>query len=181
MLTLHIQKTKLFNEKDDTFIHVKEQTLQMEHSLISLAKWESKWNKPFLSKQEKTFEETIDYIKCMTLTQNVDPNVYKCLTNAQVQQINDYISAPMTATTISDEAGSSKASREIITAEVIYYWMIALNIPDRFEKWHLNRLLMLIRVCNAKNTPPKKRSQRDIANSYKAINEANRKRFKSKG
>lgn len=181
MLCIHVPKTELYDEVNECFIRVKEHNLQMEHSLISLSKWESKWCKPFLTKQEKSYEETIDYIKCMTLTQNVDPNVYLCLTPANIKEINDYISAPMTATTFYEGPGGNKGKQEIVTAELIYYWMIALQIPVEFQKWHLNRLLTLIRVCNVKNTPPKKRNQREIASSYKALNEARKKQLNTKG
>lgn len=181
MLNITVPKTELYDEINECFIRVKETHLQMEHSLLSVSKWESKWCKPFLTKKDKSYEETIDYIRCMTLTQNVDPNVYLCLTANNIKEINDYISAPMTATTFYEGPDTVRGKQETVTNELIYYWMLSLNIPDRFEKWHLNRLLTLIRVCNAKNTPPKKRSQKDIASSYKALNEARRKQLNSKG
>ena len=159
---------------------VKEQSLCLEHSLISLSKWESKWCKPFFSKEEKTYEETIDYIKCMTLTKNVDDEVYSHLTKDNVMQINKYIEAPMTATYFSKEQGG-KSSREQITSELIYYWMIALTIPVEFEKWHLNRLLTLIRVCNIKNQPPKKMSKRDVMSRNASLNAARRKQMNTRG
>lgn len=178
MLRITIPETELWNETE--FIPVKEQTLQLEHSLVSLSKWESKWCKPFLTNTEKTNEETIDYIKCMTLTQNVDPNVYKCLTKENIDQINNYIYASMTATTFMEEK-NGKRNHEIVTAELIYYWMIALNIPFECQKWHLNRLLTLVRVCNVKNSPPKKRSRREIMSRNAALNEARRQQMNSKG
>lgn len=159
---------------------IKEQTLMLEHSLVSLSKWESKWCKPFLTKQQKTDEETIDYIKCMTVTPNVDPEVYTRLTRENYRQIEEYISAPMTATTFSEDR-TTKGSREIITSELIYYWMIALRIPPEYQKWHLNRLLTLIRICNIKNEPPKKRSKRDIMSRNTALNAARRKQLNSNG
>ncbi len=180
MLRIVIPSAELWDEEHQEFIHTKEQTLQLEHSLVSLSKWESKWCKFFLTKQEKTIEETIDYIKCMTLTQNVDPKVYNYLTNENIEEINRYIEAPMTATTFSEEK-IGKANREQISSELIYYWMIALNIPFECQKWHLNRLLTLIRLCNIKNQPPKKRSRRDIMRSHAALNAANKKRFNTKG
>ncbi|MGB4293547.1 MAG: hypothetical protein WBJ37_11785, partial [Bacteroidales bacterium] len=147
MLQITIPAVELWDERKQEFVTTKEQTLQLEHSLVSISKWESKWCKPFLSKQEKTSEETLDYIKCMTITQNVDPEVYNYLTNKNIEEINNYINAPMTATYFSDEK-TSKTSREQVTAELIYYWMIALNIPFECQKWHLNRLLTLIKVCS---------------------------------
>ena len=180
MLRITVPATELWDEAEQRFISVKEQTLQLEHSLVSLSKWESKWNKAFLSKNDKTFDETLDYIKCMTLTQNIDPDVYRCLTAENVEKINAYIGAPMTATVITEEK-TSKANRETITSELIYYWMIALNIPFECQKWHLNRLLTLIRVCNIKNSPPKKRSKRDIMSRNAALNAARRKQFNTTG
>ena len=180
MLKITIPATEQWDEQKQEFVQTKEQTLQLEHSLVSLSKWESKWCKAFLSKNEKSYEETIDYIKCMTITQNVNPEVYNCLTADNIEQINKYIEAPMTATYIFDDS-PNKINNETVTAELIYYWMIALNIPVDFQKWHLNRLLTLIKVCNIKNSPPKKRSRREIASSYAALNEARKKQLNTKG
>jgi hypothetical protein len=169
-----------WDEKTERFIEPKCKVLQLEHSLMSLSKWESKWCKPFLSKTDMTPEETIDYIKCMTITPNVDPEVYDHLTEKNIDEVVQYINAPMTATTFAEDK-SSKNNREIITAELIYYWMIALQIPSEYQKWHLNKLLTLIRVCNIKNQPPKKRSKRDIMSRNAALNAARRKQLNSKG
>ena len=167
-----------WDEVKEEFVPAEVKTLSLEHSLVSLSKWESKWNKPFLSKDEKTIEQTLDYIQCMTITQNIDPMVYRFLTDENIRDINDYIDAPMTATTVSDKGSTS---REIITSEIIYYWMISLNIPMECQKWHLNRLLTLIRVCNVKNAPAKKMSRKEIMNRNAALNAARRKKLNSKG
>lgn len=180
MLYITIPAIELYDEEKEEFINRKAQTLQLEHSLVSLSKWESKWCKAFLTKNNKTEEEVLDYIKCMTLTQNVDPDVYKYLTPENYKQINDYIEAPMTATFFSEDK-SGKSNREIVTAELVYYWMIALNIPFECQKWHLNRLLTLIKVCNIKNSPPKKRSKRDIMSRNAALNAARRNQLNTKG
>lgn len=180
MLHLTVPDTELWDETKEEFVYVKEQKLQLEHSLVSISKWESKWHKPFLSNREKTFEETIDYIKCMTLTQNVRPEVYKCLSVDNIKRINAYIENPMTASFILDES-KGKRNSEQITSELIYYWMIALEIPFECQKWHLNRLLMLIRICNVKNQPPKKQSKKEITSQYAAINAARRKALNLKG
>ena len=180
MLRITIPAVEQWDEAKQEFISTKEQTLSLEHSLVSLSKWESKWCKAFLTKQEKTFEETLDYIKFMTLTQNVDPEVYKYLTNGNIGEVNKYIEAPMTATYFSEDK-NGKTSREQITAELIYYWMISLNIPFECQKWHLNRLLTLIKVCNIKNTPPKKRSKKEIMSRNAALNAARRKQLNTKG
>ena len=133
----------------------------------------------FLSKEEKTLEQTLDYIRCMTITQNVNPMVYEQLSEDNIEQINKYINTSMTATTFNNL--DNKPSREIITSELIYYWMIALNVPMECQKWHLNRLLTLIRVCNAKNAPPKKMSARDIMSRNSALNATRRKKYNTKG
>ena len=180
MLTITIPARELYDEKQDLFISTKEQTLQLEHSLVSLSKWESKWHKPYISEQGKTYEETLDYIRCMTITQNVDPNVYNFLTEENIRQITEYIDDPMTATTVKEQPNAKRNNRPI-TSELIYYWMIAQQIPVKFEKWHLNRLLTLIKVCGAENSPPKKGNKRETINRYAALNEARRKQLNSKG
>lgn len=180
MLRITIPEAEYYDERTQTFISTKQQSLTLEHSLVSISKWESKWEKPFLSKDKKTVEETIDYIRCMTLTQNVDPNVYMAINNDIVQQVSKYIEAPMTATWFNED-NKRGGSREVITSEVIYYWMIALNIPSEYQKWHLNRLLTLVRVCNAKNNPPKKMSKKDILAQNRALNAARKKSMNTKG
>lgn len=166
-------------EKEE-FIAPQTKVLQLEHSLVSLSKWESKWHKPFLAKNNKTLEETIDYIKCMTITQNVNSDVYDHLTKQNMDTIGDYIDDSMTATFFTEEK-TRRSNSEIITSELIYYWMIALNIPFECQKWHLNRLLTLIKVCNIKNQPPKKMSTRDRLSRNAALNAARRKQLNSKG
>ena len=179
MLQLVIPAIEAWDDEKQEFINRKERVLQLEHSLVSLSKWESKWCKPFLSQDAKTHEETVDYIKCMTITQNVDPETYRWLTDDNIAKVNKYIEAPMTATTFAED--KTKANKEIITAEIIYYWMIALNIPFECRKWHLNQLLTLIRVCNIKNSPPKKRGKRETTNYYAKLNAERRKAMNSKG
>ena len=180
MLQIVIPASEQFDEINQEFVYGKEQTLQLEHSLVSISKWEAKWCKPFLSKEEKTVEEITDYVKCMTITQNVNPEVYSRLTQENIDQINTYIASPMTATTFSEDK-HGKTNREIVTSELIYYWMIALNIPPEYQKWHLNRLLTLIRVCNIKNQPPKKMSKREIMSRNASLNAARRKQFNTNG
>jgi hypothetical protein len=180
MLQITVPATELYDEENEIFINSKEQTLQLEHSLVSISKWESTWNKPFLSKKDKTDEELLDYVKCMTITQNVNPEVYLCLTEDNYKRIKKYIESPMTATTFSED-NKGKNSREIPTSELIYYWMISLNIPMECQKWHLNRLITLIKVCSIKNSPKKKRRSGDIASNQAAINAARRKQLNTKG
>lgn len=180
MLQITIPAIELWDEGKQEFVYGNEQVLQLEHSLVSLSKWESKWEKPFLSKEGKTTEETIDYIKCMTITPNVDAEVYNRLTDSIISQVDNYIDAPMTATWFSENKNSTSTTEQI-TAELIYYWMIALNIPFECQEWHLNRLITLIRVCNIKNQPPKKMSRRSILSRNAALNEARRKKYNTKG
>lgn len=179
MLQLEIPDREYFDESTSTFIQIKGQTILLEHSLISLSKWEAKWKKPFLSNEEKTYEETLDYVRCMTVTKNVDPNLYFGLSRANIEAVNSYIEDPMTATTFSNR--KQGRSREIVTSELIYYWMIALQIPSEYEKWHLNRLLTLIRVCNIKNEPPKKMGKGEILRRNRALNAARRAKAHSSG
>lgn len=169
-----------WDAENEEFVESKVQALQLEHSLVSLSKWESKWCKPFFSTDDKTYEEVLDYIKCMTLTQNVKPEVYNYLTEKNITEITDYINAPMTATTF-NETSTKGRSRDVITSELIYYWMITFNIPVDFQKWHINRLLTLIRVCEIKNSPGKKMSSKEIMSQYAALNAARKKKLNTKG
>ena len=179
MLELVVSGREFFDESKNEFIQVKPTRLLLEHSLISLSKWESKWEKPFLS-SEKTISETIDYIRCMTLTQNVDPSVYFALSEENIKEVVAYIEKPMTATKIKNRSKSVR-SGEIITAEIIYYWMVTLNIPFECQKWHLNKLLTLVEVTSIKNQPQKKMSKGEILRSNRELNAARRAKYKTKG
>lgn len=170
-----IPATELWDAKNNIFVYTKEQTIVIEHSLVSISKWESKWHKPFLSKEKKTNEETIDYVRCMTLTQNVDEEVYKCLTNKNLKEIRDYIDDSMTATWFNEEKQNRSSSKQI-TSELLYYYMISYNIPMECQKWHLNRLITLIKVCNEENKPKKKMSKKELYSRNAAINAARRKK-----
>lgn len=179
MLEITIPGIELYDENTNEFIYYSDEKVQLEHSLVSISKWEANWCKPFLNGQDKTTDEILDYIKCMTLTEGIGDDVYERLTQDNFTAINDYLGRPMTATTFSNEGG--KGSREIITSEVIYYWMVSFNIPFECQYWHLNRLLTLIKVCNVKNNPPKKMSRNEILAKNKALNEARRKQLNTKG
>jgi len=179
-LTIHVPDSELYNRNLGIFIPVKATTLVLEYSLVAISKWESKWEIPYLSKTKKTDEQVLDLIRFMTLTKHVDPNVYEVLTDQNFRDILEYIEKPQTATTIS-ERHNKKGKEETLTSEVIYYYMIAQNIPKEFEKWPLNRLITLIRVCSIKNAPPKKRGRKETLDHYKALNEARRKKYHTKG
>lgn len=179
MLKIIIPATESWNAKDEIFVYTKETSLNLEHSLISLSKWESKWKIPFLSTKNFSIEQTLDYVRFMTLNKDVPPFIYKNLGKTNMQLINNYIEDEMTATTFNNFQGIK--NREIITSEIIYYWMIALNIPMECEKWHLNRLLTLINVCNIKTQKPKKMSKNEIAMRNHYLNEARKQSLNTRG
>lgn len=181
MLTIVVPPSEWYDERTGLFSSTREQTLRLEHSLVSISKWESKWQKPFLGHNEKSLEEIIDYIRCMTLTQNVEPRTYYALTEENIKDVTNYISDKRTATWFRAE-NNRPFSREVITSELIYYWMIACNIPFECEKWHINRLLTLIRICQIKNAPQKnKKVTKSDLESRRALNEARLKKYNTKG
>lgn len=184
MLELTVPGYEYFDDRTNRFGYTQTTVLQLEHSLESLARWEEKWHIPFLGKDEKTMEQCIDYVRCMTLTPNVDPLVYKGLTNDNFEVINRYIDDPMTATTFREDRTKRPSRQEIVTAEVIYYWMVSLEIPFECAKWHLNKLITLVRVCEAKNAPAGKKGRtpkQDMLSQRAALNQARRARLHSKG
>ena len=181
MLILKVPASEQWDENNQCFIYGDDYTLQLEHSLISLSKWEAKWKKPFISKGNLSNEEILDYIKCMTITQNVPEDVYLRLTLDNYTEVRKYIEDPMTATWFNKKEKKGKINNEQITAELIYYWMIALQIPFECQKWHLNRLITLIRVCNIKNTPPKKMSRIEIARRNAELNAKRKAELNTKG
>ena len=181
MIRISTPSGEYYDDRRQEFVTVTGQTVLLEHSLRSLAKWEARWKKPFLSKNEKTRAESIDYVRCMAVTPNIDPSIFETLTDASLAQINQYINDPMTATTFSNRNQTKKPSREIITAELIYYWMVALQIPFECQDWHLNRLLTLIHVCEVKNQPKKKINQRDAASERTRLNRARRAQLGTPG
>lgn len=178
MLEIETPDVEIYDEIKNEFSTVKGQKLLLEHSLISVSKWESKWKKPFLKEEKKTMEELLDYIRCMTINKNIDPLVYKTLTVENLKDIQDYIDDPMTATTVSDRGTGS--TRDIITSEVIYYWMIEAGIPFECEKWHINRLITLVRVFSAYKNP-KKMGKNEVLSRNRELNEARKAKLKTKG
>lgn len=180
MLRLIVPRREYFDNKKQEFIYYEEQTLILEHSLISISKWESKWKKPFLDKKPKSYEESIDYVRCMTLNQNVDPNSYYGLNQKLFDTISEYIDDSMSATWFSEKENKG-GGRQIVTSELIYYWMVAFNIPFECQKWHLNRLLTLIRICEIKNQPSKKMKKSDIYSRNRALNAARKKNLGTSG
>ncbi len=180
MLKIETPETELWDEYNQRFILVKKQTLFLEHSRISLSRWESNWEKPFLKRNDKkTLVETIDYVRCMTINNNVDPNVYRVLTADNINAINAYVNAKKTATIVYED--KHRSTGETVTSELIYYWMVSLGIPFECQKWHLNRLLTLIRVCNVKNSPGKKMGRNALLNRYASLNKKRREAMHSNG
>lgn len=181
-LVIHVPDTEFYNYDTEEFVMVKGATLRLKHSLFSVSHWESKWKIPFLEKKpEKTKEQMIHYVKCMTINKNVDPNLYLALTADNWKQIEAYIEDKMSATWFNDDDPSKPRKKEIITSEIIYFWMISQNIPMECERWHLNRLLTLIHVCSIKNAPPKKMSKNSVMSRNRALNAARKKKYGTKG
>jgi hypothetical protein len=179
MLEIKLEEAELFDEESGTFIEGPALTFELEHSLASLSKWESITLKAFLGNGEKTTSEMIEYIKCMTISGEVPPEAYSRLQEAHFRAIYEYMNAPMTATWFKED--NRPPSKEVITAELIYYWMIELGIPFECQYWHLNKLLTLIRVINLKRQPPKKMNRRDLAAQRSALNEQRRAKLGTTG
>ena len=180
MLKIEIPDRQLWDEVNEEFISIKGATLALEHSLVSISKWEMKWKKPFLG-SEHTREETVDYIRCMTISQNVDPEVYKLIDNKTIKLVGEYINDSMTATWFNEDKRKPSAGQKTITSEIIYYWMVASGIPFECQKWHLNRLLTLIRVCELKNAPQKKMGKKATLAQNAKLNAQRRKMHGGKG
>lgn len=180
MLEITVPGIESFDERTNEFVEIDSQVLHLEHSLVSLSKWESEWEIPFLAKEEKTEEQTLSYIKIMTVEDNVPPEIYSRLSDENFRQINEYISAKMTATWFT-EPKNQKQSRETITAELIYYWMISMNIPFECQHWHLSRLITLIKVCGQKNQPQKKMKRNEILERNRQLNAERKAKLKTTG
>lgn len=182
MLNITIPEHEKYDSQNNLFIYTKPQKLVLEHSLVSISKWEAKWKKPFISKEKKTNDEIIDYIRCMTINQVQDNSVYLHIPKDIIKQINEYIDSPMTATTFNNfSSTSNNGKNSVITSELIYYWMVAYNIPFECEKWHLNRLLTLVKICNIKNGSQKKMSKNEILSRNREINAARKAAMGTKG
>ena len=181
MLTIRVPSGEFYTESTGTFTQLPEQTIQMEHSLISISKWESKWHKPFFDGKDKTREETVDYFRCMTITQNVNPLTWLNLSRENEEAIMKYIQDPMTGTTFNERNKHGRGGRQIISSEVIYWQMIESGIPFECERWHINRLFTLIHVCHVKSEGGKKMSRKDLVSQNRMLNAARRGRTGSTG
>lgn len=179
MLHIDVPEPEQFNDSNQEFITEIAGTLVLEHSLISLSKWEQLFEKPFINTDRKTDEETLAYIRCMDLGSNTPPDLFKKLTPDNITAIQEYINAKMSATWFAEEP--ARPNREVITAELLYYYMISLGIPFECENWHLNRLLTLIQVCNRKNAPKKKMGRSEAAVKMAELNEQRRAQLGTNG
>lgn len=171
---------ELWDPVKEEFVSTKEekaQTLRLEHSLLSISKWESKWHKPFLSDKPKTSEETIDYIRCMALNKDISDSMLQRIPKSEMKKIEKYIQDPMTATWFSNKEEKKPVRKQTVTAEILYYDMIALGIPFECEKWHINRLITLIRVCQEKQDPQRKMTTSERT----ALNKSRRAARRSRG
>lgn len=185
-LIIEVPPGEYFNEETEEFVKVPGVTLKLEHSLIAISKWEAKYHKTFLKKNKKSSEEMKYYIKCMTITQNVNPIIYDLLTSDNYERITKYIENPMSATKIPKlafEMNGQEMTKDDLTSEMIYYIMVAAQIPFKCETWHLNRLLKLIEIYNLKNQDPEKNkmSRQQLLARNRALNEARRAKFNTKG
>lgn len=175
MLEIDVSLGESFDENTQKFVPTKKFRVKLEHSLVTLSKWESFWETPFLGREEKTTEQTISYIQMMLL-EEIPPEVFQELVAKHSGEINKYIEGKMTATKIHESPGG-QAFRETITSELIYYWMISMQIPVEFQHWHLNRLITLIRVINVKNSPKKKMSVAE----RRALNRQRQSKYNTRG
>lgn len=181
MLELDVPEFELYDDESQTFVTVPEQHLTLEHSLVAVSKWEAKWHKPFLTEKEHSIEEVRDYVRCMTVGKPADDSFYRFLPEKVYATILDYIDDPATATTIRRPNAPRSGSGSVITSELIYYWMIAANIPIECENWHLNRLITLLEIHNVYNSPPKKMGKHELRQRNAALNAARRARLHSTG
>lgn len=179
MLTLEVSPKEFYDSSNESFVDIPGCTVELEHSLVAISKWESKTHKPFLTNTEKSNDEVLYYIECMIVSKHTDLNFIKYLSQREIEQIQNYIQDPCTATTVNN--GDSKPSRDVITSELIYYWLVAGQIPFECQYWHINRLFMLVNICGVKNQPPKKQNKKTTMARNKQLNDARRKAMGTTG
>lgn len=181
MLQITIPEREFWDEEKEEFVYIKEHKLRLEHSLVSISKWETKWHKAWFGKREKTNEEIYDYVRCMTLDQNVKPEVYKALTRQNFDEIMEYLKDSMTSIKFPDTPAKSK-SKDTVTSELIRFWMVSYNAPIEYEKWHINKLMAFLRVCSMKSgNDNKKVNKAALRSRNAAINERNKALLHTKG
>lgn len=180
MLTIVVVGHELYDQETNEFKTLGDLSLQLEHSLVSLSKWESKFEKPFLSGKAHSAEEILYYVECMILTKDYPENWFQRLTSTNMDAINAHIESKQSGTTFG-QMPERKGRNEVITSELIYYWMVAFNIPFECETWHLNRLFALIRICNLKNSKPQKMGKSEQARQYRELNAKRRSQLGTSG
>lgn len=183
MLQITVPTSELWDEENEVFIQTRAVTLNLEHSLLAISKWESIYKKPYLEQTQFTQEEDADYIKCMTITPNVDNDTYYAIVNNAecMSKIRKYIDDPATATFFNEKGKKTGHSSEKITSELIYYWLVVNNIPFECQKWHINRLFSLVRICNIKNQSPKQKKKSQLYSEYNRLNAQRRAMYNTKG
>lgn len=181
MLKITIPSRELFDNDTQMFVYSKEQTILLEHSLVSISKWEAITEKAFIGNSEKSIDDTMLYIQCMTVSKNIDEKVYAALSDENINAVKNYIDKKNTATTINKFYNGGGSSGDVVTSELIYYWMLCHKIPFECQRWHLNRLLTLIDICNVKNAPPQKMSRSALAQRNKSLNAQRRAQMNSRG
>lgn len=182
MLVITVNGEELYDERIQEFVSTEDVVLRLEHSLVSLSKWESKFCKPFLGPEKKSREEVLEYIKAMVVGEDIPDEVFSRLGHKNIEKINEYISAENSATTFVETPQQKARGRsEIITAELIYFWMISYTVPMECENWHLNRLFALLKVCNIKNSKEKPMSAHEVAKRNRDINAQRREKLGTSG
>lgn len=170
MLKIRVPGGAFYDEVNNKFIDIPPTVLQLENSLLSIRRWESKWNRSWFDDGPKNDKERMDYIRCMVVTPNVNPYVFEIMPDDVKRQIEAYKVSPMTATTFGKDNNLKKPKQKFLTAEIVYWWMTEYNIPFECEKWHINQLLTLIRVCSEKKNPPKKMTPKEAREHHRAVN-----------
>lgn len=183
MLTLRLEKNEFYDEANKKFVYTPEITLVLEHSLLAVSKWESKYQIPFLSgaQENRSQDQILYYIESMIVKPEDPGNAIGYLTAKEISKVNRYIESKESATTFGEMPTTSQGRGETITSELIYYWMVAFNIPFECERWNLNRLFALIKICNIKNSPKKKMPKHSIAARNRELNQARRAQYNTSG
>lgn len=178
MLEIELEELEAWDDKKQEFVVLKNEVVCLEHSLKSISEWEAKWKVPFLDTTPRTKQMILDYVSCMVVSE-VPKGFLERLKTRDFSRIQEYIDDSRTASWISSEDNTNDGSK--VTSELIYYWMVTAGIPFSAEEWHLNRLMMLIKIYGEKNKPEKKRSREDILERNRELNEKRRREMGTNG
>lgn len=179
---------ELFDEETNTFLHPVGKKLHLEHSLLSISKWEAEWEIPFLN-TDKTSEQSLSYIKCCVLDDDFDELLLNTLSDKNILDFNAYLSKGMTAKKIIDLRSSLSqkrksrrpASQKALTSEDIYYSMIQFHVWKECEEWPLQRLLSLLQLCSLKSNSTGEMSKSDQAKFYREENARRKAKYHTNG